>query len=97
MMNDTEKQFDDMARKGRWGDTERFARLVEFLVVEGRVQDFLSFVEAEETSLDAYLAKTSPEAFEREMLRYFEESGASLAGLWSEADENPVCDSRDHF
>jgi len=91
------KQFEDMARKGRWGDAERFARLVEFLVVEGRAQDFMSFVETEERSLDAYLAKTGPEAFERDMLRYFEESGASLASLQSDAEENPLCDSRDHF
>jgi hypothetical protein len=96
-MSDTEKQFDDMARKGRWGDAERYARLVEFLVVEGRVEDFLSFVQSEEKDQDAYLAKTGPEAFEREALRYLEESGASLASLQSEAEENPVCDSRDHF
>lgn len=96
-MSDTEKQFDKMAKKGGWGDAERLARLTEFLVIEGRVQDFLSFAQAEETGLDAYLARTEPEAFEREVLRYFEESGASLAGLQSEAEENPVCDGRDHF
>jgi hypothetical protein len=96
-VSDAEKQFEDVVKKGRWGDAERFGRLLEFLVVEGRVQDFLTFVQAGEKSLDAYLARTDPEAFERQALRYFEESGASLAGLRSEADENPVCDSRDHF
>ena len=39
-------------------------------MIEGRVQDFLSLVQAEERSLDAYLARTGPEAFEREVLRY---------------------------
>ncbi len=96
-MTDTEKLFEAMARRGRWGGGERVARLVEFLVVEGRLEDFLSFTGAKEKRLDAYLARTGPEAFEREALRYFEESGASLAGLQADACENPVCDIRDHF
>lgn len=96
-MSDTEKLFDELARKGGWGEGERVARLMEFILVEGRVQDFLVFVGTGEVSLDAYLARTGPEAFEREALRYLDESGASLAGLRYEAEENPVCDSRDHF
>lgn len=96
-MSDTERLFEEMARRGRWGESERVARLLEFLVVEGRGEDFLMFVGAGEMSLDDYLARTGPEAFEREALRYFEESGASLAGIRYEAEENPTCDSRDHF
>jgi hypothetical protein len=96
-MSATEKKFEEMARKGRWGDAARFARLLEFLVIEGRVQDFLAFVAAEDQDLDAYLTRTEPDACERAVLRYLEESGAPLAGLQAEAEENPVCDSRDHF
>ncbi len=96
-MSDAEKQFDDMAKAGGWGSAERFARLVQFLVVEGRVRDFLCFVQADEGNLDAYLAGIGPEAFEREVLRYLDESGACLAGLQAEARESPACDTRDHF
>ena len=64
---------------------------------EGAGEDFLASVQAEQGNLDADPAKSTPEAFEHKMLRYFEEGSASLAALGSEARENPVCDSRDHF
>ena len=47
-MSDIEKLFNEMATKGEWGDAEWFARLVEFLLIQGRAEDFHSIVGTQE-------------------------------------------------
>lgn len=94
--NATERALNRIAKLGRWGATERFANLQQFLSF-GRVRSFLDFVETKDATLDAYISRVGPDAFEREAIRYLDVSNCSLADLWFEAKENPICDTRDHF